>query len=69
MDEARLIEIAQRFRKLEDACDAAGIVMGGNPHPDDALEDDESMASVLERQLESCRKDIVEMQECIRRKV
>ena len=69
MDEAILIEIAERFRKLEDALEAL--------HPDAemiAVEefisegDGHSPRSYLIECAEACRDDMVAMQESIRGK-
>ena len=58
MSEAILIEIATRFRQLEDAIEAAGL----------AMTTDEDVREEIEKALEACRDDMVAMQELIRGK-
>ena len=66
MDEAILIEIAQRFRALEDV--AEGLERFRRRH-DEMLIDTgfpDALAK-LEKALEACRDDMVDMQEALRR--
>lgn len=57
MDEAILIEIAQRFRELEDAVEAADILHA---------ERIERAQERIDKALDACRDDMVAMQEAIR---
>jgi len=57
MDEAILIDIAQRFRRLEDMIEEAHIFEGA----------DDTGREEVETALDACRDDMVAMQEAIRR--
>ena len=70
MDEAILIEIATRFRKLEDAIEAADLrharLISGTTDRSER-EVIQNMRDDIEGSLEACRDDMVSMQEAIRR--
>ena len=61
MTEAILIEIAQRFRALEDAIDNPALHLEtGDPEGDEARKE-------LDMALDRCHEDMIAMQEQIRR--
>lgn len=73
MDESILIEIAQRFRRMEDAVaelrptelrPLVQVVLYGN---NDILHF-EALEKAMEKAMDACRDDMVAMQECIRNK-
>ncbi len=71
MDEAILIEIAQRFRKLEDGIEAADLqharLISGTTYRSER-ELIQGMRDDIENALEACREDMVSMQEEIRKR-
>jgi hypothetical protein len=62
MSEAILIEIAQRFRELEDCVEDPELYARESDEYEKARDE-------LEKALEACREDMVTMQELIREKV
>lgn len=74
MDEARLIEISQRFRAMEDIAERADLLLSAYQNPGEMSPDEhvplEEFLEVrlkLGNTMESCREDLVFMQEQLRK--
>lgn len=70
MDEFDLIQIAARFRKLEDAAESADLYHAANQEHMKFTAEKVKLQSVrgtLDSALEACRDDMVAMQEQIRK--